>query len=279
MISLFSLSTVATAGFSKESRSDAVVPQAGDEKFFLSVAIVISLLIVAGFSTNLLMGRSSFESPVRVHIHAILFMGWMVIFLTQNILATTGRLGLHRKLGWLASVWMILMLVSGTWVTVVMIRNGTVPFFFQPVHFMVFDPLSLCASAGLTVAAIMMRRQTDWHRRLHFCSMIILLGPAFGRLLPLPLVQPWAWETTYVACLVFLLVVMWRDTRRRGGFHPAWSRGLAVIFGLFIATEALTYSPVGSAIYHWVTEGSAGAAIAPLEFPPPPPGMQITGRS
>jgi hypothetical protein len=47
----------------------------------------------------------------------------------------------------------------------------------------------------------------------------------------------------------------------------------------FIAVEALTYSPVGVPIYETVTEGSRGAAIDPLAFPPPPDGPLMTGRS
>ena len=37
-----------------------------------------------------------------------------------------------------------------------------------------------------------------------------------------------------------------------------------------IAINAITFSPVGVAIYRAVTNGSPGAAVAPLAFPPPP---------
>ena len=78
-------------------------PITGDERFFLRFAIVMALIIVAGFSFQLGMGRSTFASPIRVHIHALLFMGWVTIFLLQNILVSTGRVDLHRKLGWVAA--------------------------------------------------------------------------------------------------------------------------------------------------------------------------------
>ncbi|HET6565449.1 MAG TPA: hypothetical protein VFG52_08560, partial [Xanthomonadales bacterium] len=256
-----------------------VVSAAGDEKFFLRVAIIMSIFVVAGFTLSLVLGRSTFASPLRVHIHAILFMGWMVIFLLQNFFAATKRLELHRRLGWLASAWLVLMVVSGTWVTILMVRNGTVPFFFRPAHFLVFDPLALYTFAGLTAVAIALRRNTAWHRRLHFCSMAIIIAPAFGRLLPMPYLQPWSWEATFAVSLAFLLVIIGLDMRRSGRLHPAWPRGIAVIIGLFVATQVLTYSPIGGAIYNKVTTGSKGATIAPLEFGSPPPGLQITGRS
>jgi hypothetical protein len=255
------------------------VTTSGDERFFLRAAIVMTLTIIAGFSTQYLMGRSTFASPIRVHIHAFFFMGWVAIYLLQNIFVATGRIHLHRRLGWVAAFWIIPMVFMGCLVTVVMLRNGTVPFFFRPLQFLVFDPVTLFAFAGLTVAAVRLRKRTEWHRRLHYCGMSLLLGPAFGRLLPMPLLQPWAWETAFAFCLLFPIAGMIADIRRSGRVHPAWQWGMATMIGALVLTEAITYSPVGTALYGAVTKGSPGAAVAPLNFAPPPAGPLMTGRS
>ena len=250
----------------------------GDEGFFLRGAIAMALVIVAGFSTQLAMGRSTFASPPLVHAHAIVFMGWITIYVTQNVLVATDRISLHRRLGWIAAGWIVLMLILGIAVTVAMARRGQVPFFFQPLHFLVFDPVSLFAFAGLTVAAIMLRRRTEWHRRLHFCGTSLLIGPGFGRLLPMPLLQPWAFEATFAAVMIFPVVGALSDLRRSGRVHPAWKWGIATMVGSFVLIEAVTYSPLGTAIYDRVTAGSPGAEVAPLEFAPPPAGPLMTGR-
>ena len=260
--------------------ADGARPIAGrrDDGFFLGGAIVMAIVIAAGFSVQLAMGRSTFAAPLLVHAHAVVFMGWVGLNLLQNIFVTTGRMALHRRLGWLATGWIVAMLVLGCMVTVAMVRRGHVPFFFRPLQFLIFDPVSLFAFAGLTTAAILLRRRTDWHRRLHFCAMSLLLGPGFGRLLPMPLLPPWAWEATLAACAIFPIVgVVW-DRRRGGGVHPAWGWGLGVMAGCLLLTEAITYSPVGAALYRAVTEGSPGAAVAPLAFSPPPSGLLVTGR-
>lgn len=254
-------------------------PALGDERFFLRAAFVMAAVIVAGFSFQLAMGRSTFASPARVHAHAILFMGWVAIYLLQNVFAASGRIGLHRRLGWIAAVWLVPMVASGFVVTVAMVRNGTVPFFFRPLQFLIFDPVAVLTFAGLTIAAILLRRRTEWHRRLHFCGMTMLLAPAFGRLLPLPLLQPWAWEAAFAASMLFPLVGSWSDVRRSGRVHPAWRWGIAAMIGSFVLTEAITYSPVGTAIYEEVTAGRPGAAVPPLDFAPPPTGPLLTGRS
>jgi hypothetical protein len=162
------------------------------------------------------------------------------------------------------------MLVLGCLVNVAMVRRGQVPFFFRPLQFLVSDPMLLFAFAGLTTAAILLRRRTDWHRRLLFCAMSLLLAAAFGRLLPMPLLAPWAWETIMAVCAIFPLVgVVW-DMRRSGQVHPAWGWGLATMAVCLLLSEAITYSPVGAALYGVITAGSPGAAVAPLEFPAPP---------
>lgn len=249
-----------------------------DERFFLRAAIAMTLLMFAAFSTQLAMGRSTFHSPLLVHAHAIVFMGWVVLYLLQNIFVATGKMALHRRLGWIATGWMAAMIVLGCWVTVAMIRRGQVPFFFRPVHFLVFDPLSLLAFAGLTSSAIVLRRRTDWHRRLHFCGMSMLLGPGFGRLFPLPLLEPYAWEATFAATLLFPLAGVIADLRRNRRVHPAWRWGIGTMLGAFLLIELVTYSPIGGALYGAVTRGSPGAAVAGLEFAPPPAGPLISGR-
>jgi hypothetical protein len=205
-------------------------------------------------------------------------MGWVAIYLTQNLLIGSGRVDIHRKLGWIALGWIFPMVLLGCLVTLAMVRRGQVPFFFRPLQFLVFDPMTLFTFAGLTLAAVAMRRQTDWHRRLHFCGMSLLLGPAFGRLLPLPLLQPWAWEAAFAATLLFPAAGMVADLRRSGRVHPAWRYGVGAMLASFVLTEAITYSPVGTALYRLVTAGSPGAAVPPLDFAPPPPTALVTGR-
>src|SRR6476620_6541540 len=259
--------------------SDIPVSSSSDDRFFVRGAIVIALTIVAGFSFQHAMGRSTLMSPPLVHAHAIAFMGCVFIYLTQNLLIGTGRLDIHRKLGWIAMGWIFPMVLLGCLVTLAMLRRGQVPFFFRPLQFLVFDPMTLFTFAGLTIAAVTQRRRTQWHRRLHFCGMSLLLGPAFGRLLPMPLLQPWAWEASFTACLLFPAAGIIADLRRSGQVHPAWRYGVGAMLACLVLTEAITYSPVGTAIYRVVTAGSPGASVPALEFAPPPATALMTGRS
>jgi hypothetical protein len=240
------------------------------ESFWPIGALVMALVQVAGFSTSLAMGRSSFGAPIYVHIHAFLFFGWVWLFLLQSFLAERAGMALHRRLGWLAVGWIPAMVFMGIFVTVAMARRGGVPFFFQPLYFLVMDPIAVLTFGGLASAAIVLRRKTQWHRRLMFCSMAILTGPGFGRLLPMPLLIPWAGEAALVATLIFPLAGMIRDFRQRGAVHPAWLWGVSAIIGGQILIWAIIHSPVGDAVYRVTTAGSPGAAVAPMAYPPFP---------
>lgn len=240
------------------------------DPFFARMAIAMALIVVAGFSTQLLMGRSSFGAPLRVHVHAVLFMGWVAIFVLQSQLATRGPIALHRVLGWLAVGWIAAMLVAAMVVIVAMARGGTVPFFFLPQHFLLADPLTLLGFIALTGGAIALRRQTDWHTRLHMGGMAILTGPAFGRLLPMPLLTPWAFEAAGAASAMLIGFGMLRDRRRTGAIHRAWWIGLATLVGTLALARVLAFSPVGASIYQATVAGYPGAAVPGLEYGTPP---------
>ncbi|MCW4460396.1 hypothetical protein OK349_01650 [Sphingomonas sp. BT-65] len=253
--------------------ADTVGAERRDGGFFLWSAFLMALVLVAGFSLQLAAGRSSFGAPWYIHAHAVIFFGWVTIYVAQTVFATRGPLRLHRMLGWVAVGWVVAMVIAGLAIIALKIRAGQAPFFFLPQHFLVANSLIVLVFAGLTAAAVSMRRRTDWHRRLHMSAMVALLGPGFGRLLPMPLMMPWAYQIANLPGLAFIAAGMIADYRRDGRVHPAWWWGLGAFLGWMILSELIVYSPLGTAIYQAVTAGSPGAAVAPLDFAPPPPPM------
>jgi hypothetical protein len=242
-----------------------------DARFFFISAVVMTLVLVAGFSVHLALGRSSFDAPLALHVHALLFFGWTAYYLAQNTLVATGLVATHRRLGWLAAAWVPAMVIMGTYVTVELVQRGSVPFFFEPLYFLVMNPLTIVTFAGLTAAAVVLRRRTQWHRRLMLCGMALLTGPGFGRLLPLPFLIPYAGWAVFAAVMLFPLAGVIRDLRRGGTVHPAWGWGMGAIIAMQLAIEVGSSSALGVALYDRVTAGTAGAAIDPQAYPPMPP--------
>src|SRR3546814_8387381 len=66
--------------------------------FFWIMAVIMSAIIVAGFSVNLVLGRSTFAVPLAYHVHAAVFFGWVALYLAQNgLVATNNRSEEHTS--------------------------------------------------------------------------------------------------------------------------------------------------------------------------------------
>lgn len=252
------------------TRIPVSVALAGERRFFLILSLAMAFVLVAGFSMQLAMGRSSFGAPPLVHVHALVFFGWTFFFLLQSALAATGSVALHRRLGWIGAGWAAVLVVLGSLITAVVVQQGRAPFFFTPLYFLVMNPLSVIVFALLFALAVRMRRRSDWHRRLMICAMAGLTGPGIGRLLPLPLLIPFAGWAVFAAFMLFPIVGMIRDRRHDGTVHTAWIVGVAVLVVSQSMMSLAASTGLALPIYRWVVAGTPGAHVDPMAYPPFP---------
>jgi hypothetical protein len=238
--------------------------QGTEERFFFKLACAIGLVMVAGFSFQLAAGRSSFAVPLVYHLHAVVFFGWIALFLTQSFLVASDNLALHRRLGWLSALWVPLMVVLALAITVTSMRRTGGPFFFDANEFLFGNPTGILAFAIMVSAAVAMRKRSDWHRRLMLCAMAAITGPGFGRLLPMPLLIPWAWEISNMIGMIFIFAGMIRDKRHTGAIHSAWFVGLAAIPLWILVGELIAYTPWAIDFTRELMAGYPGAA-RPME--------------
>ncbi|MCW2350966.1 MULTISPECIES: hypothetical protein [unclassified Sphingobium] len=231
-----------------------------ERSFFLKLALAMAFVLVAGFSFNVAAGRSTFAAPLLLHVHALVFFGWLVLFVTQSFLAASGSVRLHRRLGVLALLWVPVMVVLGLAVTRHSVRAIGGPPFFDTNEFLFGNSIGLLAFALTVGAALVMRARPDWHRRLMCGAMAGLTGPGFGRLLPMPFLIPWGWwVAAVVAPMMFILVGMVWDWRRKGRIHAAWLWGAGILIGSQLMADAIAYSPMGLAITRDMVAGTPGA--------------------
>jgi len=241
-----------------------------EERFFMTSAVAMAIVTVAGFAFNALMGRSTIFSPFAVHIHGVLFMSFLVLYVTQNALVATGNVAVHKKLGRVLAVLVPAMIVAALYVIVGMLRRGAVPFFFTPIYFLAMDVMILASFVVLVAMAIRMRKRTDWHRRLMFCAMAAFTANGLGRLLPAPLFIPYAGESAIAIGMLFPVWGMLSDRKRDGRVHPAWFAGVAVILAGQLVAEVVAHSSLGLGLYDWIAAGSPAAHISPTAYPPMP---------
>lgn len=238
-------------------------------RFFLIMALVMALVIIAGFSLNLAMGRSSFAAPWPYHVHGMIFMGWLGLYLAQNVTIATGNIALHIRLGQLAYAWIPAMVAAGVMIILTSVRSSGGPFFFAQNEFLISNTAGLLVFGGLALWALRQRRYTGWHRRLMLVAMSALTGPGLGRLLPMPLFIPYAWQIVVTASFTFGVIAMLADWRTNGRVHPAYWWGMGINVGVFLASMVLAYSPLGIAITEWVVAGTPGGERPMGPFLPP----------
>jgi hypothetical protein len=243
---------------------------ADERRFFFILACVMGAINVVAFSLQWLMGRSTFGAPPLVHAHGLVFFGWVALFVAQSALAARGSVGLHRRLGWLAAGWAGAMVVLGITITVVTVRDGRTPFFFTPGYFLIMNPLGVMVFAGTVWWAIRMRRRNEWHRRLMIVGMAAIMGPSLGRVVPLPLLIPYAGLAVFAGMLAFPIAGAIHDRRRCGAVHPAWWYGIALLCAMQLSIELLGRSGVARAVHAAVTAGTPGGTADALAYPRPP---------
>lgn len=238
-------------------------------RFFLIMAAVMSGIIVAGFTFHLAMGRSSFSSPLVVHFHGVVFMGWVGLYFAQALSISRGAVALHRQLGRLAYAAIPVMMLGGTLAMINSAQTRGGPFFFALNEFVISNIMGLYCFGVLAFWALRVGRHQGWHRRLMLVAMSILTGPGLGRMIPTPLLIPYAWPIAIALTWIFPLIGMWADWRREGRVHPAYWWGMGINVGVFLVSMLIAYSPAGYAFTEWLVAGTPGAERTMAPYLPP----------
>lgn len=228
-----------------------------DQAFFLRTAIALSGLIVFGFAQWALRGFVvPSQVPIWIHLHGLAMLGWLAMLVTQNALAGSGNLALHRRLGWASVALVGLIVALGMFSGRMAIAMHHVPPFFSDAWFLALTHVEVTMFAALFVMAVAMRRQTQWHRRLMLGATVIIMEPALGRLVPVPLLG-WQMADVVECALQFavLAVLAGHDRRVMGRIHPATLACMAALVGTHALIHALAASPAVATIAQAIAAG------------------------
>lgn len=232
-----------------------------DQLFFTRLSQVLAALIVFGFLQWALRGFvDPMRTPVWIHAHGVAMLAWLGTIVTQNRLAGSGNIALHRKLGWTSLGLVFLILGLGTYAGRMALAMHRVPPFFTNAYFLALTHVEVTVFALTVLAAIGMRRQTQWHRRLMIAATVLLMEPALGRLLPMPLLGQIVGGWTITAVQVGFLAIMARhDARVLGRVHPATITGMALAIAVHGTIQILAGMPMVAAYAEAIARSSSGA--------------------
>jgi hypothetical protein len=96
-----------------------------DRVFFTTMSIVAACTIITGFLRTYTKAlQTSPALPLFVHVHAAVFVSWLVLFVAQSILVARGRLDLHRRFGVAGAVLAATMLIVGVGTAIASAKIG-----------------------------------------------------------------------------------------------------------------------------------------------------------
>ncbi len=194
------------------SRTDSVSHKQRYDKFFFSaMALLLLATFFIGFASSYyLAGMTNAPLPDKIiHIHAVVYTIWMLLFVAQVSLIFINKVNLHRRLGIISFVFTFAMIVTGLMASVDTLKRTIAPG-VDELLFMI-NITMLLGFASFIAAAYRMRNTPDAHKRLILMANIALVFAGLIRW-PVDLLFhniPFAARASYLFLLPLMLYDLW----------------------------------------------------------------------
>jgi len=226
-----------------------------DRNTFLALLLLTWMGIIGGFGLDVIdhIRNSTRAYPLIVHVHALLFTGWLVLMTVQMMLLRGHRLDIHRRLG-LAMTWLIPVMVVVALATAWTIQRQAMA--LSSSHnprFISINLTDMLGFATLAGAAILLRRDPPAHKRLMLLSLFYLSTAGFARLWLLTIGEAgahtfWGFFIAYnLGGDIPIVLLGAYDLATRGRLHPAYVAGAAWILANELAAAWLYFTPAWKA--------------------------------
>jgi hypothetical protein len=152
--------------------------------FYFWMTLAMALFVFGGFGMHSFVPalRGDFPpAPPIVHLHAVVFVSWMILLVTQSALVGAGNVRLHRSLGMWGIAHATAIMMLGLSLQLIATRGATLRGFAPGTDGLY---LGLCAFAGFTTMftlAIRNRHRPEIHRRMILFAMLPVLPPGVNR--------------------------------------------------------------------------------------------------
>jgi hypothetical protein len=234
----------------------------GERRFYFWMSAAMLATIFIGFAPSYylraVLPAATPHAPMSglVMVHGALFTGWVLLFMAQVSLVSTGRVDLHRRLGVTALGMVIAMALVGFSSGVLQIGRGTSPPGMSPLAWSAVPIIDVPIFTGMILAALWFRKQPQVHKRLMLVAMIGMLTPATGRL-PWPVGTPPALQLIGGMLPFFAALFVW-DWRSRGKLHWATVTGTAIELGSWIFRLAIWETATWLSLAGWLCATFSG---------------------
>jgi isoprenylcysteine carboxyl methyltransferase (ICMT) family protein YpbQ len=109
-------------------------------------------------------------------------------------------------------------------------------------------PISIAVFAGLVAAAVVLRRQPEWHKRVMVLASIRIVAPALARISRWPIFGGEDSPFIRVVLLALLLAVIAHDLVRERRVHKATIYGVGTIVAATSVLQLIARSELGLSV-------------------------------
>jgi hypothetical protein len=185
--------------------------------------------------------------PLILNLHGIAYVVWLGLVTTQILLVETGRVRLHRQLGWWTAGLSAVMAPLG--LTAALVDKARV--FSHPdadLGFLALEFEEMFAFSTFIIAGLLWRKDMAAHKRLMIRAAVSISDAGFGRVwqMGFKVVPPgplgW-WVQFFWGIALLLIAMMAWDLWRRRRIHPAVLFGAAVPWGGEAVATTLYFTP------------------------------------
>jgi hypothetical protein len=227
--------------------------------FFGAISVAILVTTFAGFAPSFYLHRALGSPNVLTPgliAHGTAFTTWVVLLVIQTSLITAQRTDLHRKLGVAGAGLGALMAVLGAYVAITRIRGGlmNLPDGSPAAGLFAVAMGTIVVFPTLLGAAVYLRRQPDFHKRLILIATIELMIAPVARL---PGIAPLTFTSLgpllyYGLSDVFLVAIAAYDLTTLKRLHPATLWGGFFLLVSQPLREIIGGTQAWAAFTHWV---------------------------
>ena len=228
--------------------------RAAERRLYIAGAIVFALVAFTGFARTYYL-KGVFGTPSLsdlVHVHGAVMSLWVILFAVQVGLVAANRRDIHRKLGVFGALLAVAVVVVGTATAIESARHGLAPDGLPPRVFMVIPLGAVFVFAVLVAAALLLRRRSDYHKRLMLLASLSIVTPAIARFLVANFGITAPPVFLGLTVIVIVAFVAW-DTVKNRRLHPAFGWGFAFFVVSLPARILLAKTPTWMQFATWMT--------------------------
>jgi hypothetical protein len=195
------------------------------------MAVVMALTVLVGFAPTYYLKAFGARpmatisgSPFTplVHLHGVLFTGWVALFIVQTALVANRRVAVHRRLGIVGGLLAAFMVTVGMATAINGAARGAAPPGVDPLAFLAIPLFDMLLFSTFVAAALWQRANKEAHKRLMLLAYISIIVAAVARL---PGVLPLGPLGFFGLAFIFLLVAVIYDLITRRRVHRAYIWG------------------------------------------------------